>query len=255
MKTAGRTDIGRIRMVNEDRAQVLPEQNGVTVSIVADGMGGHQAGDTASQMAIETIAEELKSLSREMSIEQLGTAIRTAIELANQRIYQFASTREHYYGMGTTVVVTAATEQSLVIGHIGDSRAYKTEAAGLLQLTEDHSLVNELVRSGQITKEEADHHPRRNVLTRALGTEQAANVDVHHFDWSAGDMVLMCSDGLSGLVDDDMLFAILSGAGDLGSKVDQLVETALEAGGDDNITVVLMANEPASPEEQEGDAV
>jgi len=255
MKTAGRTDVGRIRQVNEDRTVVLPEQNGITVSIVADGMGGHQAGDIASQMAIEAIAEQLNRLSSDMGVEELEASVRAAIEQANERIYDVASSKEQFHGMGTTVVVTAASENALVIGHIGDSRAYKIDKEQLVQLTEDHSLVYELVRSGQITKEEAEHHPRRNVLTRALGTEPNVVVDVHHFNWTEGDMVLMCSDGLSSLVDSETLAAILRSDSDLETKVDELVEKALEAGGDDNITVVLMVNVKEQSDVQGGDAV
>lgn len=255
MKTAGRTDVGRIRHVNEDRTIVLPERNGITVSIVADGMGGHQAGDIASQMAIEAIAEQLEQLSSQMDVKQLEASVRAAIEQANEKIYDVASSKEQYHGMGTTVVVTAASDTALVIGHIGDSRAYKIDAEKLVQLTEDHSLVYELVRSGQITKEEAEHHPRRNVLTRALGTEPNVVVDVHHFDWAEGDMVLMCSDGLSNLVDSETFAAILRSDSDLEAKVNELVEKALEAGGDDNITVVLMVNTKEQSDAQGGGAV
>jgi len=250
MKTAGRTDIGRIRLVNEDRAVVLPEENGVTLAVVADGMGGHQAGDIASQMAIETIQEELRGLDPLVSEEDCEAAVRAAIEKANETIYQFASGRDQYHGMGTTVVVTVALKGRLVIGHIGDSRAYLAGEGNLTQLTEDHSLVNELVRSGQITQEEAQHHPRRNVLTRALGTEASIKVDVRRFDWNPGDIVLLCSDGLSGLVDSGSLLEILQSEGDLDGKVNRLVDSALEAGGDDNITVVLIENGPELTEEE-----
>lgn len=250
MKTANRTDIGRIRLVNEDRAAVLPEINGYTIAIVADGMGGHQAGDTASQMAIETIAEQLQELPAGIPVEEIEQAVRRAIEQANENIHRYASEREQFHGMGTTVVVTVATIDTLVIGHIGDSRAYLISSDSIEQLTEDHSLVNELVRSGQITKEEADHHPRRNVLTRALGTDPRVEADLYRCSWKTGDIVLICSDGLSSLVDSRLLFDILRADHDLDGKVNHLIEQALEAGGDDNITVVLIENEPKLREEE-----
>lgn len=242
MRTAGRTDIGRIRSVNEDRAVILPESDGLVVAVVADGMGGHQAGDIASQMAIEKIQDELSRLPENTTPEERMIAVKLAIEAANQDVYRHASEREQFHGMGTTVVVTVADRDRLVIGHIGDSRAYLAAEDRFVQLTEDHSLVNELVRSGQITLEEAHHHPRRNVLTRALGTETRVMVDVHSFEWREGDILLMCSDGLSGLVENDRLYGILRLEEPLEEKVDRLVEQALDAGGDDNITVVLIEN-------------
>lgn len=252
MRTAERTDIGRIRSVNEDRAVVLPEDNGMVVAVVADGMGGHQAGDIASQMAIEKIREELSRLSHEASLEECKSAVKLAVEAANRDVFRHASERVQLHGMGTTVVVAVAKPDRLVIGHIGDSRAYLAGRDKLVQLTEDHSLVNELVRSGQITREEAHHHPRRNVLLRALGTETEALVDVHDYEWAEEDILLMCSDGLSGLVENDELLRVLRTDQPLDAKVNELVEKALDAGGDDNVTVVLIENKPQDDVEKEG---
>lgn len=250
MKIANRTDIGRIRTINEDRCVVQPNLNGFSLAIVADGMGGHQAGDVASQMAIERIQEQLQSVHTGMSIEEAKKAVREAIEQANRQIYEFASSRDQYRGMGTTVVVVLAEEEYILIGHIGDSRAYLCNQGKFIQLTEDHSLVSELVRSGQITQEEASVHPRRNVLTQALGTEARVEVSLNHFPWHEEDLVLLCTDGLSGLVDSEVLFAILRTKLDLQRKANQLVERALIAGGDDNVTVILLANEPSKRGDQ-----
>jgi serine/threonine protein phosphatase PrpC len=244
VNVANKTDIGRIRLVNEDRSVVQNDLNGFVLAIVADGMGGHQAGDIASQMAIEVIQMHLQTLEKDMSIHMCKAALQTAIEKANHTIYEFAQSREQYHGMGTTVVAILANEQFLAIGHIGDSRAYLVTADTITQLTEDHSLVTELLRSGQITAEEANHHPRRNVLTRALGTDANVEVEVGHFEWQANDTVLMCSDGLSGQLDSNELFGILHMEQDLHWKADQLIAGALQAGGDDNISVILLANEP-----------
>jgi serine/threonine protein phosphatase PrpC len=246
VNVANKTDIGRIRLVNEDRSVVQNDLNGFVLAIVADGMGGHQAGDIASQMAIEVIQLHLQTLEKDMSIDMCKTALQTAIEKANQSIFEFAQSREQYHGMGTTVVAILANEQFLAIGHIGDSRAYLVTADNITQLTEDHSLVTELLKSGQITAEEANHHPRRNVLTRALGTDANVDVEVGHFEWQTDDTVLLCSDGLSGQLDSHELFGILNMEQDLHWKADQLIAGALQAGGDDNISVILLANEPGS---------
>ncbi|QGQ96939.1 Stp1/IreP family PP2C-type Ser/Thr phosphatase [Paenibacillus psychroresistens] len=244
MKVANKTDIGRIRLVNEDRSVVQMELNGFVLAIVADGMGGHQAGDIASQMAIEVIQNQLQTLEKDMSIDMCKAALQSAIVLANRTIYEFAQSREQYHGMGTTVVAILANEQFLAIGHIGDSRAYLITTDNMTQLTEDHSLVTELLKSGQITAEEADHHPRRNVLTRALGTDAFVEAEVGHYEWQQNDIVLMCSDGLSGQLDSHEIFTILHKEEDLNWKADQLVKEALGAGGDDNISVILLGNEP-----------
>jgi protein phosphatase len=243
VNVANKTDIGRIRLVNEDRSIVQKDLNGFVLAIVADGMGGHQAGDIASQMAIEVIQTHLQTLEMDMSVDMCRAALQTAIEKANQAIYEFALSKEHYHGMGTTVVAILANEQYLVIGHIGDSRAYLVSADNIAQLTEDHSLVTELLRSGQITADEANHHPRRNVLTRALGTDANVEVEVGHYEWQQDDTVLMCSDGLSGQLDSDLLFSIIHMEQDLEWKADRLVAEALQAGGDDNISVILLGNE------------
>jgi serine/threonine protein phosphatase PrpC len=245
VNVANKTDIGRIRLVNEDRSIVQNDLNGFVLAIVADGMGGHQAGDIASQMAIEIIQEHLQTIDKEMSVDICEAALHAAIGKANQSIYEFAQSKEQYHGMGTTVVAILANEQFLAIGHIGDSRAYLITEEHIVQLTEDHSLVTELLRSGQITADEAIHHPRRNVLTRALGTDATVEVEVGHYEWKQTNIVLMCSDGLSGQLDDNSFLNILHKEQDLQWKVDQLVAEALQAGGDDNISVILLANEPS----------
>ncbi|MCU6795266.1 MULTISPECIES: Stp1/IreP family PP2C-type Ser/Thr phosphatase [Paenibacillus] len=244
LKTAALTDVGRVRLVNEDRAVVQEDINGVALAILADGMGGHQAGDIASQMAVDIIHQHLQSLAAEASVHERKSCLKDAVELANEKIFEFASQRENYHGMGTTVVVAMADEDTVVIGHVGDSRVYRINQSGIEQLTEDHSLVNVLVKSGQITREEAGHHPRRNVLTRALGTESTIEIDIQDLSWQHGDTLLLCSDGLSSLISSEQIVApIQQEAGSLEEIAQQLVNEALTAGGDDNITVVLVSNE------------
>ena len=243
MKSISRTDIGRIRAVNEDRLIIKSGLGGLTLAVVADGMGGHQAGEIASQMAIDSIVSSLQNANSKYTLDEREAALQDAIVQANQTVFEFASRKEDYQGMGTTIVAALASAEWLVTGHIGDSRAYLITSDTIKQLTEDHSLVNELLRRGQITPAEAEHHPRRNVLIRALGTELDVQVDVKRFAWSRGDLVLLCSDGLHGLVDSRKLEEILRSNLDLAAKVDLLIEHALQAGGDDNISVVLIHNE------------
>ncbi|OPH53016.1 serine/threonine protein phosphatase [Paenibacillus ferrarius] len=250
MKMVSRTDIGKVRQVNEDRATIQPELGGLSLAIVADGMGGHQAGDIASQMAIDMIQEQLQSIHRGMPVEARKQVLKEAIENANEKIYEFASGQENYHGMGTTVVAIIASQELLIIGHIGDSRAYKITDDAITQLTEDHSLVYELVKNGQITIEEADHHPRRNWITRALGTEPGVEVDLYEYPWRPGDTILICSDGLSGLVDSSDIMGIIKSHAKLEDAAEQLIARALDEGGDDNVTVVLLAHDQDSDEKR-----
>jgi serine/threonine protein phosphatase PrpC len=242
LKTAYKSDVGRVRAVNEDRVIVRDGVAGGALAIVADGMGGHQAGDTASQMTIELVQEALQHLPSELEPTDRAALLMEAIRDANAKVYEIASGEEHYRGMGTTVTVAIADSERVVIGHIGDSRAYFINHDEFSQITEDHTLVNELVKTGQITPEEASMHPRRNVLTRALGTDADVEVDISNISWGMGDMLLLCSDGLSNLVPAEDLLRTVRGDGTLDEKVDRLVEYALNAGGDDNITVVLLSN-------------
>ncbi|SDD98360.1 Serine/threonine protein phosphatase PrpC [Paenibacillus sp. UNCCL117] len=242
LKVAYLSDVGLVRAVNEDSAFVQEQGDGWSLAIVADGMGGHQAGDVASRMAIEWIPRGLQSLEAHLTGEQRGERLRAAIEAANGKIFEFASERENYHGMGTTVVAVLASRHHAVIGHIGDSRAYRIRGEQIELLTEDHSLVNELVKNGQITREEAEHHPRRNVLTRALGTESTIEVDVQEILWQPGDVLLLCSDGLSNLVERQLMLKAVRTDSPLEDKVRLLVEEALSAGGDDNVTVILIEN-------------
>ncbi|WP_058301650.1 Stp1/IreP family PP2C-type Ser/Thr phosphatase [Gorillibacterium timonense] len=247
MRTASRTDIGNVRVVNEDRALVVPELQGLTLAIVADGMGGHQAGDTASQLAVELIHERLHGIEPDEPSAVNEEKLAAAIASANTRIYEMARSQEQFNGMGTTVVVVLADANGLLVAHIGDSRAYLYQDGKLAQLTEDHSLVYELVRSGQLTKEEAEKHPRRNVLIRALGTDASVNADIRYYPWKPGDIALLCSDGLSGMISEPVIEQLLGAGRDLEKTADSLVELALAEGGDDNITVVLLENAPAEP--------
>ncbi|AJY76461.1 Stp1/IreP family PP2C-type Ser/Thr phosphatase [Paenibacillus beijingensis] len=242
MITANRSDIGRIRLANEDRSWVGTTRSGLTLAIVADGMGGHQAGDVASQLAVEAFRDAMEDIKVDLTADEAKMLIRQAILQANEVVFDMASRNEQYHNMGTTIVTALFLQgSSTVIGHIGDSRAYRVSGGQITQLTEDHTLVNELLRSGQISASEAVNHPRRNVLTRALGTDQQVDVDVQVIKWNDEDTLLLCSDGLSGMVgDDQMLETLLAPDLSLEEKAERLIQLALQAGGDDNITVVLL---------------
>lgn len=243
MLMAYKTHIGLTRTINEDRVLVHHDTNGFTLAIVADGMGGHQAGDVASEMAIDIVKTELlRELQTPVSADAYEAKIKDALSVANERIFSLSTDQPQLQGMGTTVVLAVATREHVFIANVGDSRAYLYDGKALEQITEDHSLVTELVKTGQITVEESHEHPQRNVLTRALGTEPDVNVDMYELAWDDGDMLMLCSDGLTGLVNDEQLQYIFKEENEIQKQIDWLVNKALEAGGKDNITVALLSN-------------
>jgi serine/threonine protein phosphatase PrpC len=248
-----RSDIGRVRQVNEDSALTGFVNDQLSFAIVADGMGGHQAGDVASQVAVDAFQRVLQQHVDivNWTAEDAKRLMRIAIRQANNEIYSLAKHMTQYHNMGTTIVAALIINQMVVIGHVGDSRAYRINREHLERLTEDHSLVNELVRSGQLTVEEAEHHPRKNVLTRAIGTEDDIDIDVRILEWNKQDVLLLCSDGLSNRVSEEELQQTVASDIPLEQRADQLIQFALQAGGEDNITLILcdMAQDPVEGEE------
>ncbi|AZS14642.1 Stp1/IreP family PP2C-type Ser/Thr phosphatase [Paenibacillus lutimineralis] len=241
IKTAYVSDVGRVRSVNEDSTWVAGLEQGYTLAIVADGMGGHQAGDTASRLTVETIVQDLQSLPANLSSQEFGNELQRAILHANDIVYREAKEHVEYYNMGTTVVAVLLKEREGIIGHIGDSRVYQFQNNVLTQITEDHSLVNELLKNNQISEQEANVHPHRNIVTRALGTDEEVVADMYSVMLDEGDILLLCSDGLSNHVTPEQMIHTL-GAGELplDHRANQLLQFALDAGGDDNITVALL---------------
>jgi PPM family protein phosphatase len=226
---AGATDTGRTRRRNEDSYVVAPP-----LFCVADGMGGAQAGEVASKLAAAAVEEvDPGGLS--------GPARLTAlIQEANRRVYEAAAADPSVSGMGTTMTVALVEDGDVTIGHVGDSRAYLLRDGRLEQVTEDHSLVNELVKSGKLSREEAETHPQRSVITRALGTDPDVDVDAYTVDVHPGDLFLLCSDGLSSMIDGAEILTVLQrDREDLKAAAKSLVNAANRGGGDDNITVVL----------------
>ncbi|WP_078556850.1 Stp1/IreP family PP2C-type Ser/Thr phosphatase [Bacillus alkalicellulosilyticus] len=239
MQYAFKTDVGQARPHNEDNGGVFVRDN-MVLAIVADGMGGHQAGDVASCMT-KTILEEKWQQTEEITIPTVAEDwIIDKVHIVNDQLFQHSQENKECQGMGTTVVAAICTNQFITIAHIGDSRGYLLNNNGFVQITEDHSLVNELVRKGQITDEEAENHPRKNVLLRALGTEQQITVDVKTIDWDPGNYLLLCSDGLSNKLIDEEINDILLSEKSIDEKVNEFITIANERGGEDNITVAVV---------------
>ena len=237
------TDIGRRRQLNQDfiYTSETPVGNLPNLFIVADGMGGHKAGDYASVLAVETVVEDISA-----SFEKNPVRIMEhAITRANTHLRERASEDFSLNGMGTTMVAATCMGRFLQVANVGDSRLYVV-GDEIVQITEDHSLVEEMVRMGGIGREEARNHPDKNIITRAVGAKD--DVEVDFFDWElqTGDMVLLCSDGLTNMVDDETICQILKGGGSLRDRVEKLVQTANLNGGRDNISVIVI--EPLSDE-------
>lgn len=227
------SDSGQVRQNNEDRYTVFTVQDKLDIIAVADGMGGHNAGGVASSLAIQTV-ENYKFSGANLALE-----LEECIKEANKKIWQKATNKEQYQGMGTTLTVGIINEQTLTIGHVGDSRAYLYTEEELIQLTDDHSYTGQLVRNNLITREEAAEHPKRNLLTRALGVESQVEVDTKERKLTEDDLLLFCSDGITEMLSEKSIIEILISKNSLNSKVGKLTAAANEAGGYDNITVVL----------------
>lgn len=242
------TDQGRVRNHNEDAGGIFMNDAGQTLAIVADGMGGHQAGDVASQMATTHIHTKWQEAERLTTPGETEEWVKQAVISANNEIKAYANEHEECAGMGTTVVVAVCTEQFATIGHIGDSRCYFANTYGFKAVTEDHSLVNELVRTGQITEEQAEQHPRKNVLLKAMGTELDLTADVKTLEFESDDRLLLCTDGLTNKVTDEELSELKTYNGDWATFTQQLIELANERGGEDNITLSVVHYD--SPEDE-----
>ncbi|MFC4076454.1 Stp1/IreP family PP2C-type Ser/Thr phosphatase [Salinithrix halophila] len=240
MEKAWHTHKGRVRDYNEDSVGLFQSDEGVPIAVVADGMGGHQAGDVASQSVVRVIKRKLRSLTRETGSDERQKRTLDAVASANREVFHMAAENKGYKGMGTTVIAAVMGEEEIVLAHIGDSRAYLLHDDGLYQLTEDHSLVNVLKKHGEITEEEAKVHPQRNVIVRAVGTNEEVEADLIVTPWYKGDTLLLCSDGLYNMVGVDEIGTILTSGLPLQKQADQLLEQALEAGGTDNISIILI---------------
>ncbi|MBV8675459.1 MAG: Stp1/IreP family PP2C-type Ser/Thr phosphatase [Acidobacteriaceae bacterium] len=234
LEAAGRTDVGQVRTTNEDAFGYCVEDG---VFALCDGMGGAAAGEVASRLAVDTLIERLCAAR---SQENRRKVLEEAIADANQRVHSRAETDIALRGMGTTLVALAIGGSEALIGHVGDSRCYLFRRGKLIRKTLDHSLVDEQVRLGQLTQDEADHSPLRNVITRAIGTQVSVSADIAELDLKPGDILLLCSDGLTRELPDERIAALLADDGDLDTLCSRLIDAAKVAGGHDNITAVLI---------------
>lgn len=237
------TDIGRRRQLNQDYIYLTenPIGNLPNLFIVADGMGGHKAGDYASDLAVKTVIREVES-SQEMGPVKI---LNHAISRANVVLRERASEDFALNGMGTTLVAATCIGRLLQVANVGDSRLYVI-GDEITQITQDHSLVEEMVRMGGIGREEARNHPDKNIITRAVGARDDVEVDFFELELETGDMVLLCSDGLTNMVDDETICQILKNGKRLKDRVEELVQTANSNGGRDNISVIVI--EPLADE-------
>jgi protein phosphatase len=238
MKFAVKTEIGK-RAHNED-SYLLPDGEALPLLFaVADGMGGHAAGAVASGIVVEKLKDTNANEFLEHEIEQLIGAI----QRANLAVFEAAEADKTLFGMGTTLVCALVLGKSYLAANVGDSRLYYFDGKTLERVTTDHSLVEQLVQSGVITREEAKYHPHRNIITRGVGLSPAVDVDVFERDWSANDILLLCSDGLHGALEDEEMISILSSDLSLDDMCEELVQLALNNGSTDNITLVLVRRE------------
>ena len=248
LRYAGNTHVGMKRSHNEDNLAILSEEN---LYMVADGMGGHASGEVASQMAVETVADFFRETSKDEDItwpykmekgrKYEENRLAAGIKLANLRIYETAAQNAAQRGMGTTIVALAFAGNSAFLGHVGDSRIYRLRGDEMEQVTEDHSLLNDYIKMKDLTEEEIENFPHKNVIVRALGMKETVQVDVCHEEPEVGDLYLLCSDGLNGMVTDDGIRGcMVDNRDDLEAACNALIQAANDGGGNDNITVVLV---------------
>ncbi|MBR4573958.1 MAG: Stp1/IreP family PP2C-type Ser/Thr phosphatase [Lachnospiraceae bacterium] len=237
LKTYSMTDIGRKRKLNQDTVYSCehPLGNLSNLFIVCDGMGGHKAGDYASAYTVKAIEREVEACEDKSPIKIL----REAITIANAEIYEKASTEADFAGMGTTCVAATIADDVLYVANVGDSRLYLIDKA-ITQVTKDHSLVAELVRKGSLDESQAKAHPDKNIITRAIGAAPSVEIDFFEVELSAGDVILMCTDGLTNMVDDDEILRIVRTGVDVPDIAENLIRMANHNGGKDNIGVVII---------------
>lgn len=238
MKIAYQTDIGHLRKENQDRVAKFTAPDGTLLVVVADGIGGSRSGDVAAQMTVDHLGRQFKAASPNSSLEAIRWFARE-VQLINDEILKKSKENPKYQGMGTTLVAAIVFKNAMVVANIGDSRGYVLHDGLLTQVTIDHSLVNELVKHGDITEEEAQNYPKSNIITRAIGASADARIEVNRFEISAGDQVLLCSDGLSKMITREQLMEVLKSELPVADKCSRLVKMANEAGGTDNITVLI----------------
>lgn len=238
MKANAITDIGRVRQINQDVQFATTEPIGPlsNLFIVADGMGGHKAGDFASRFLVETLVEYIKNCEEQSAV----AALNKGIAKVNSELYEKACQSEALSGMGTTLVAATIEDSTLYVANVGDSRLYLIEREGIRQITRDHSFVEEMVSLGQMDRESKEYKVKKNIITRAVGIDRKLDVDFFEVPLKSGDYILLCSDGLTNMVDNSAIFRLVLLPGSLEMKVKALIALANQNGGKDNIAVVLV---------------
>ncbi len=233
-----RTDRGLKRKLNEDNCNVLVGYPGVPACfVIADGMGGHKCGEIASKQAVDSVCEHL--LKADWKSEDISGLLKSIISTVNDELYNFSIKDEATQGMGTTLIVTVFRDDKLYIGHVGDSRVYIVRDNLIQKITWDHSFIEELVKNGSITKDEAVNHPKRNLITRAVGYELDLLVDTYEIEIKENDVVLLCTDGLTNMLEEEEVLDIITKIEDPQLACDTLIQNANNKGGEDNITVII----------------
>lgn len=242
MRFAAISDKGIVRDLNEDSYRVIVGQEEVPDTfIIADGMGGHNSGDVASNMAVEFAKNYILNNPKVFSNEEsVLDGIKVLAEEGNKAIYEKASKSKETLGMGTTFIIAIALNNKLYIGHVGDSRVYLIRNNGIKRLTVDHSYIEELIKNGSITREEAQSHPKKNIITRALGCNESILVDTLSSSIDKNDIFVICTDGLTNMLPEYKIMKIILENDDLNNSCNELVRLANEKGGNDNITVIIM---------------
>ncbi len=242
VKVCGMSDIGQYRQLNEDSFKICGFEDGALLGIcvLADGMGGHNAGEIASGTAATVIVDELVETLAEQDDKQITKNIQGAVDFANSTVYEMSVKNPGQSGMGTTLVVAYVRDSLVRFANIGDSRAYVISPGDICRITVDHSVVEELVQRGTITREEARNHPDKNIITRALGTESFVDADFYDYTAVPGETVILCSDGLTEMVTDDEIKNIINDSENIDEAVKALIDEANKNGGVDNITVVAL---------------
>ena len=233
-----KTDIGKTRLHNEDAVNIYRNEK-CTVMVVADGMGGHEAGDIASQMVIDKVENSFRTCESFQDAESVRRWIREVLHEINQDILNYIEQQGITHGMGTTVVIAMVTKPFIAFAHIGDSRAYILAHKQLRQVTKDHTFVRKLVEKGQLSERAARFHPHRNIIMNALGVSQDLKFDYMILENYDLDAILLCSDGLTSMLDDQDILQVITQSGSIEEKVNRLIEAANQNGGTDNISVAL----------------
>ena len=236
------TDPGKVRERNEDSVSIVENGSNEVMLIVADGMGGHKDGQVASHIALDLIVDRFKNISSVGNKEDAINWIQSTVSEANAEIFKYVSHNPESLGMGTTVVLAILTPSFLLIGNIGDSSGYIFKNNKLHKITVDHTLVNLLVKSGELTEEEARNHPKKNVLMKALGSNTNVDMDIFNVELNI-DGIFLCSDGLTNMLDDEQIARVLSEDSDIKSKLEKLVFKANNRGGNDNISIAYLIKE------------